>query len=810
MKIASALLCRASEKIYEKLVVRGVPASHDVCAIFDEAAPERTVPCGLFPLGEPGADERTLVAVSPIVDVPKASYAIAEYDEHGRLVQSVRRTIDYEAAKWTSRLNYKLRSEKCAEIRLFDEGRLSTLSEIVIRQIIPDQDMMIVRGSFRLPSAGEHDVRLACLDEHLEPTGASFLNMGERRDCSRASRHFGLFVHDFSVRLPISSGRLFFFGWDECHPGSYVCHELWPERKEELLNEMRHCYMSAGLDPYYAEWLRLKRPNLLEQELQRRCELPGAPSFSLVVPLFQTPANLFAEMVDSVRAQTYARWELVLVNASPENAELSALVERACTDDERIRCVTLEKNLGISGNTNAGIERATGDFVAFLDHDDFIEPDTLFEYAQAVSERPDTDLLYCDEDILDLDGVLKAPFFKPDLDVDLLRTKNYITHLLTVRRSLLAELEPSTPEFDGAQDHHMTLQAVERARRVTHVPRVLYHWRVCEGSSCGNPESKLYAVKAGILAVSEHLKRCGISAHVEEGDYPFTYRVLYDVPQPEPLVSVVIPSCDHADVLRACIDSLVDKTTYQNYEIVVVENNSREQATFDYYESLPEATGGRAHVVRWDGEGGFNYSKLINFGVRHARGEYLLLLNNDTVLITPEWMERFVGICARGEVGAAGALLYYPDDVIQHAGVVVTGAANHLFADMPIGNDGYFNLVTCQRQLSAVTAACMMVRRDAFERVGGFEEALAVSYNDVDFCLKLRNAGYVVVYTPEVRMYHHESLSRGHDEKLEEQARHIGEMALLRERWPQHYAKGDPYFSPNVRQEWPLSGWYHF
>ena len=808
MQIESALLCRASGKVYNELLIRDVPEDHVVFPYLQDGN-EQSVPFRLFSETSSSPHVRRYVAVFPIADVQSATYTIAESSSDGRELVLEERSINYDAAKWTSRVNYRLNAKECQRIKNYDDSHFDNHSSISVTQIIPDRDYMIVRGSYRAPYRGHHTVQLACRDSDLNLLDATYVPIGASQDSSRFSPYVTYWSHNFSVRLPRSLNDFYILGWDSSRANTNAYIQLPQHKIDALLGETERHFMSAALDPYYEEWLRGQRPTLSEQKLQSECALPLMPKFSLVVPLFKTPPNLFDEMVASVREQSYSNWELILINASPEATELNHLAAEACAEDERIKTITLDENRGISGNTSEGIAQATGDFVCFLDHDDLIEPDALFQYAQAVNKHPESDLIYCDEDVLDTDGRHHDAFFKPDFDIDLLRTKNYVAHMLAVRRSLLKTLDFNFPEYDGAQDHHLTLQSVEHARYVCHVPKVLYHWRVCETSSAGNPDNKAYANEAGMRAVAAHLKRMNLSAKVVEGKFPFTYRVLYDVPSPTPLVSIVIPTCDHVDVLRTCVESILEKTAYDNYEVVIVENNSVEESTFKYYEGLLEREPQRVRVEYWPDE--FNYSKIINFGVSRARGDYLLLLNNDTELITPEWLERFVGLCSRDDVGAAGALLYYPDDTIQHAGVVVNDTAgNHLFKDMPRGNWGYFNLADCQRQLTAVTAACLMTTRKAFEAVNGFEEAYAVCYNDVDFCLKLRDRGYHIIYTPEVQMYHHESLSRGLDQSESRRIRYAGEHALVFSRWHHIYATGDPYFSPNVRQAYPLNSWYCF
>lgn len=808
MIIESTLLCRASGKVYEELTISDVPENHDVFPYLGETE-KPSVPFRLFRAPSIDPLRRRYIAVFPMADARSATYTIAESSSVGRTISLERRVLDYDSAKWASRINYRIHAEACYRIRNYDEAHFDNYSSISLTQIIPDHDNMIVRGTYTTPYFGHHDIRLACKDRYLNPLDSTFISMGSSQEVSQTSPYIKYWCHTFSVKLPRRLCDFYILGWDESHLGTDAFVQVCSAQKDGLISETERRFLSAALDPYYEEWLLLQRPSLSELSLESRCALPATPKFSIVVPLFWTPVDLFDEMISSVCGQSYANWELILVNASPELDCLARRVMEVASDDSRIQVITLEKNLGISLNTNQGIGQAEGDFVCFLDHDDLIEPDALFQYAQAISKRPDTDLIYCDEDVLDSNGRHRDVFFKPDFDIDLLRTKNYIAHMLAVRTSLLRDLDLCSPEYDGAQDHHITLQAAERARHIYHIPKVLYHWRVCETSSAGNPGNKAYASSAGIRAINAHLKRMSLSASVTEGKFPFTYRVIYDVPASHPLVSIVIPTCDHVHILETCVESILEKTTYDNFEIIIVENNSTEDATFKYYDELSIREPQRVHVEYWPGE--FNYSKIVNYGVSKSRGEYLLLLNNDTELITPEWLERLVGICSRDDVGAVGALLYFPDDTIQHAGVVVSGeTGNHLFREMPRGNYGYFNLADCQRQLSAVTAACLMTTRVIFKQVNGFEEGLSVCYNDVDYCLKLRSRGFHIVYTPEVEMYHHESLSRGVDLSGSKLAREKREHAFLYNRWADFYAKGDPFFSPNVRQEYPLNSWYCF
>ena len=429
----------------------------------------------------------------------------------------------------------------------------------------------------------------------------------------------------------------------------------------------------------------------------------------------------------------------------------------------------------------------------------------MFEYARAIESDSEIDLLYCDEDKLLEDGFYSQPFFKPDFSIDLLRNNNYICHMLTVRKSVLDSLPKAGSEFDGAQDHNLTLKVAEVARVIHHVPKVLYHWRMSASSTAANADSKPYATIAGIKAVSDHLERLGIMAKVEQSRRPFTYKITYDVAG-EPLVSIIIPSKDAVNLLDTCIKSIIEKTTYANYEIVIIENNSTDEKTFDYYDEITSRYE-FVRVIKWDYE--FNFSKLMNFGAKHANGEYLILLNNDTELLSADWIERMLGICQRKEVGIVGVRLLYKDDTIQHAGLCVTGGvAGHLNRALPKGNWGYFALTDAEQNFSAVTAACLMVQKSLFNEVGGFTEELAVAFNDVDFCLKVRESGKLIVYTPEVELYHYESISRGEEDSLQKKIRFHREVAYMNNKWAAYYTAGDPYINENFDMTEPYNRYY--
>lgn len=809
MEIQSLGMCRADGKVYEKLLVSDLAPESELRVIFDDSKTQATLPCDIVLGGAKGTD-RVLYVVSEALPLTRCTLRLAEVDQGALIVSSADHEIDFRRIKWLSRVNRLANGSLVDEltrhegVTLRDEG-----SSVSVTMAIPTPTHLILRGTYRFPTFDNAAPHVFCVNDRLEIVSAQHVSMGSHAT-SVADDLGSLTEENFSLRIPWNQGNIYICAKDNARPAVCAYERLSSSQVDALVERAtQNLYNNAWGDPYYPEWFSRQRPTNYELEIQRLATFDYMPTFSLVVPLFKTPTRLFTAMLNSVLSQTYRNWELILVNASPESAELSGLVEGACSQDSRVRCVTLDGNHGISENTNAGIAAATGEFVGFFDHDDIIEPNLLFEYVRAVNDRPDTDVLYCDEDKIDEAGKLTCPLFKGLLGIDDLRGFNIVCHLLCIRKTLLDKLEPNTSEFDGAQDHNLTLKAVERARYVNRVPKVLYHWRVSSTSAAGNSDSKPYAIEAGLRAVRAHLKRMGIRAEVSPSRRPFTYVVNYLPPENMPLVSIVIPTSDHANVLERCVGSILEKSTYENYEVLLIDNNSHESATEACYERLVEQGEGRVRVERF--AGAFNFSAIVNQGVRAASGDYLLLLNNDTELITPDWIERMLGNCAREEVGAVGVRLFYPDDTVQHAGVCVSGmGAGHLFHNYPREIRGYFYFDDCQRDLSAVTAACMMVRRDVFESVGGFDEELAVAYNDVDFCLKLRAEGLLIVYTPEVELYHYESISRGSENSAEKSRRYHRELTLLLHRWSDFYADGDPYYTPELQPTLPNCCYYSF
>lgn len=551
--------------------------------------------------------------------------------------------------------------------------------------------------------------------------------------------------------------------------------------------------------PSYQKWIRHHLPDRNELEKQKKTSFGYRPKISFVVPLYKTPEKYLRRLTESFQEQTYSNWELCFSDGSGAQSPLTELLKELTAKDNRIKYVSHEESLQISENTNSAIEIATGDFIAFADHDDELTPNALFECVKAINEKPQTLVIYTDEDKMSMDGhKFFQPHFKPDYNPDLLCTVNYICHLFVVSRKVIEKVGGLRSEFDGAQDYDFVLRCVEAVKdeEICHIPKILYHWRCHEDSTAENPESKLYAFEAGRRAVQAHYERTGIHAEVFEGEYLGLYRTKF-IRDHDPLISIIIPNKDHIDDLKRCMESIEQKSTYKNYEYIIVENNSTDSATFEYYKKL-EAENPKVRMVYWDGV--FNYSAINNYGASFAKGEYLLLLNNDTEIINPDCLEELLGYCMRKDVGAVGARLYYEDDTIQHAGVVIGfgGIAGHCFVQQKRGTTGYCHRIICAQDYSAVTAACMMVKKSAFDAVGGLSEELAVAFNDIDFCMKLRKAEYLIVYNPYAELYHYESKSRGLEDTPEKVARFNKEIATFEKKWPEILENGDPYYNPNL------------
>ncbi|MDA8240163.1 MAG: glycosyltransferase family 2 protein [Nitrospiraceae bacterium] len=548
----------------------------------------------------------------------------------------------------------------------------------------------------------------------------------------------------------------------------------------------------------YKVWIRQNEPAGEVLLKQKEADFAYAPKVSIVVPVYNTRPLFLKVMIDSVLSQTYPKWELCIADGGSTISKTKELLSDCSREDARIKIKLLKENKGIACNSNEAISLATGDYIAFLDHDDTLAPFALFEIVKTLNESPDADFIYSDEDLISEDGKRRfEPHFKPDWSPDLLRSCNYITHLTVLKGELLEKCGGFREGFEGSQDYDLILRATEFAKKIVHIPKVLYHWRLNESSCAGRPDIKPYAFEAGKRALIDHLARMEVDGTVEEGALPGLYKV--SLRGDHPKVSIIIPNRDHADELEKCIESVLTRTSFENYEIIIVENGSVEARTFRLYDELRET--GNIRIIKW--EKPFNYSAVNNYAARIAGGEILLFLNNDTEVINPDWLERMLEHAARKDIGAVGAKLYYPDNTIQHAGVVLRtdGMVLHSHRFLRREAFGYRARLKIIQNVSAVTGACMMMRKRAFEEVGGFDEGYEVTFGDIDLCLRVREKGYLVLWTPYAELYHHELKTRGYDNTMEKRERVKREELLFRSRWKNVLEKGDPYYSPNLSQD---------
>ena len=674
----------------------------------------------------------------------------------------------------------------------------------------------IFATGWAVSSVAENEIEITVTDEKKEPvdaivTWAARPDVGLAKYGNPKAGHVGIFLeipsrgqHLVTVHFKEkdAQGNVISEQSLPLNPALIAARKFLKESKAQYVNTKKSLVwlkkkLTRNEYADYDTWLRIMRVSRQELFAQRKTKFSYAPKFSVVVPLYHTPAKFLKDLVRSMMYQSYANWELCLVNASPEDVHLTSLLENWAMRDKRIRVIRLEKNLGIAQNTNAGIEASTGEFIAFLDHDDFLEPDALFCYVDALNKDKTIDVFYSDEDKTDEYAAhYFYPHFKSDFNIDLLHANNYMCHFLAVRKSLVDTVGGLNEKFDGAQDYDFVLRLTENTKKIYHCPRILYHWRCSNQSTAASQGNKMYAIHAGKAALNAHYKRIGWNARAQEGAVDGWYQTKFTLKE-EPLVSILIPNKDHTDDLDVCLNSFFERADYQNYEFIIIENNSVLPETFAYYEKI-EKEHDNVKVVYW--EAGFNYSAINNFGFKFAKGDYIMLLNNDVELITPDIFQSMLGFCMRPEVGIVGAKLLYNDHTVQHAGVLVGagGLADHVFKGIHEDDPGYMGRAISSQDVSAVTAACLLVKRSVYEEVGGLEEEFQVAFNDVDFCLKVRKAGYLIVYDADVKLFHYESKSRGMEDTTDRFIRFGNEMMLLNSKWDILSTFVDPYYNPNL------------
>lgn len=555
-------------------------------------------------------------------------------------------------------------------------------------------------------------------------------------------------------------------------------------------NSLQAIWAYRNRDLNYQLWLlqEAKRvKDLLSSASEDIAKFSYKPVISILVPVWNTNLTYLERAIESVSHQIYPFWELCIANDGSDKPGIIELLESFRSRDRRINIINLPEHTGIAGATNAALNLSTGDFVGFLDHDDELAPHALLQVARLLNEQPQLDVVYSDEDRVIGDSRRCDPIFKPDWSPDLLLSMNYIGHFLVVKRSLVKQVGGLRPEADGSQDYDLVLRVTERTRRIVHIPEILYHWRLTPDSITNRPQSRESALDRGGQVLSTALTRQGIQGQViqiGEGRYRIIYKVHGDS-----LVSIIIPTKDKVKMLRRCIDSILEKSSYRNYEIIIVDNNSEDSTTLEYFRVIEGMD--TCKLIPFTER--FNYARINNFAVGQAKGEYLLFLNNDTEVISPDWLEEMMGYAQQPRVGAVGAKLLFPNNTIQHGGIIMglRGVAGHAFYGVPASDAGYMDLAKVSRNCAAVTGACLMMRRNLFEEIGGFDEQLEIAYNDVDLCLRLIQRGYYVVWTPHAVLYHHESASRGHY-----QPEH--NIRYFCEKWKTFLEAGDPFYNPNL------------
>ncbi|KTB76502.1 glycosyl transferase family 2 [Pseudomonas syringae] len=572
-------------------------------------------------------------------------------------------------------------------------------------------------------------------------------------------------------------------------------HTVEPEETELIHSE----HVPEHVDTY-TQWV--EEFDTID-DIDRLCmyEEMGAwktkPLLSIIMPVYNPPIDMLREAIESIKTQVYFNWELCIADDASTDHRVRLFLEQSVKSDHRIKVTYREQNGHISKASNSALDVATGEFIVLMDNDDTLPEHALFWVAKTINNHPDAAVIYSDEDKIDEQGIRSAPYFKTDWNPYLFRSHNMISHLGVYRKELVDKVGRFRVGMEGSQDYDLALRCVEQvnATQIIHIPRVLYHWRMHAGSTAMSTDEKPYAQNAGQKALDEHLKRSGIAGHAELLDFGM-YRVHYDLPAVKPLVSLIIPTRNAYALVKQCIESIRHKTLYPNYEIILVDNGSDDPQSLQYFEMLSRLTG--VTVLRDDGE--FNYSALNNNAVEHAKGELIGLINNDIEVINPEWLDEMVSLALQPNAGAIGARLWYPDERLQHGGVIMgpLTLAGHAHKMLPRGHHGYFGRASLIQGMSAVTAACLVVKKSVFQEVGGLNaKDLKIAFNDVDLCLKIMQAGYQNIWTPNADLYHHESATRGFEDTPEKIKRFISEVEYMQNKW-RAIIKHDPYYNPNL------------
>lgn len=802
MTLQTSTICRGDGKGYVR--IDSDERMGKITAIA-KSANGTVIPCPVYRLGFPGEDAgaRQNLGERPgqescVVAVPLLDNTTLTIHVFGETSAEPLLDIPFQpfATKIKSRLTYRRHPEQAYQIRGIDQRRLSGQTYVYVAGIYPiDAETVSCRFHVRFPAESETErCSIDIYDAAANRVGAKLEILEDSliSDPHDSNRH----VHEivYAALLSRTPQTICIVAKPESHNANFTC--ILPDVFSGFLTAAMDFTKHVMNDDGYGQWFEQHRATFEDVENQRQicAQWEDAPLISIVTVVFRPPIEYLQALIESLKIQSYEHFEVIFVNVSGTDPEVDRVI--AGINDERFTVIRAE-NKSIAENTNIGIRAARGKYVAFIDHDDVIEPDTLYRYMTVIRSNSRSDVLYCDEDVLD-NGTYCRPTFKPAYNADLLLSCNYITHMLMVSRHVLEQVELSPADVSGAQDYDLTLKCVEQAREIHNVPFILYHWRMHQASTSADPGSKPYAQEAGRLALTRHYERAGIPAEVQDTDLAFRYRTVYRMDK-QPKVSIVIPTKDHVDVLHQCLEAVLSNTTYRNYNVILVENNSVEDRTFDYYRMVQERYE-NVSVVTWPGTG-FNYSAICNYGATRSDGELILFLNNDTEVIAPQWLESMVGFFARPEVGIVGAKLLYRDGLVQHGGVWASMDHCGHFGELLSKNDGgYMEMLRYSTDCAAVTGACQLIRRDLFEKIGGLDESLAVVLNDVDLCLKAGQEGYLVVFDPQAVLYHNEHTSRGRDEQdVNKELRAINEQATFYAKWNRFLTRGQ-FINNNLNQ----------
>ena len=780
MKVRCKGRCRGDGKLYALYVAENARAIE----VRSSSPSGESLPSRVVALSD---DEFVLVLVDFDIVQRVAFYVRGRVQEDELVLGSL--FVDPKRFSLESKANGVLRKSLCDRIRNIDRSGLSILASLVVDALIPTAEGALVRGSL----LNITDVAVGgvlALDKEGKVIGQTvdFLN----KPLNPSEGFSGRAAHYFSISIP--SNAEWFCLCATNVEGDGICFVACQHHEVRNLWQRSRIHFSSSFEDLdYSKWIASRRLTGVAAETQRNIPFSHRPLFSVVVPLYNTPLHFFREMIESVIAQTYANWELVLVNSTPDFLELKALVDAYQASDNRIKVIELEKNYGITENTNLGIAEAKGDYICFFDHDDVLEPDILFEYASAIDADGGIDLLYCDEDKLLPNGEFAMPTFKPDFSLNMVRDNNYICHMLTVRRAAFDSVEPSGPELDGAQDHAMVLKIAELGGIIHHVDKILYHWRISETSTAGNADSKPYATKAGIRAVQEHLDRLGVTAAVSNAHgRAFRYRVDYGVPV-DTMASIIVATRGDVNILSDFISSIA-ATDFGSFELIFCVSEDKFETLSAWIDELSPAFS--IHIVECDES--LSLAAWRNRGAEIAAGDVLVFMHDDVRPDARDWLQVLAGFALRSEVGVVGSMLLNNDDTIQEAGVTFVGDNFvPLSAGLHRSSPGYIFLPLTVRDVAAVSGACIATSKGAFSEVGGFDERYRLDYSDVDYCFAAKKKGLQVVYTPEAPQYHLAVTNNSFLPLSVRKPVHYQDKALLLNKWSEVFADGDPFFNRN-------------